>query len=57
MPAITRPIGWTASGDGSPQLPIGVMLAGKPAGEAALLSLAAQLEAADPGAGRHPPGW
>jgi amidase len=57
QPAITLPIGWTATGDGSPQLPIGVMLAGKPAGEAALLSLAAQLEAADPWVGRHPPGW
>ena len=57
QPAITLPIGWTASGDGSPRLPIGVMLAGKPAGEAALLSLAAQLEAADPWGGKHPPGW
>lgn len=43
QPAITLPLGWSDEG-----LPIGVMLAGRPAGEALLLSLAAQLEAARP---------
>jgi amidase len=34
-----------------------VMLVGRPAGEAALLALSAQLEAAAPWADRHPPMW
>jgi amidase len=41
QPAVTLPLHRTAGG-----LPVGVMLAGRPAGEAELLSLAAQVEAA-----------
>ncbi len=53
MPAISLPLHWTAGG-----LPVGVMLAGRPAGEEALLSLAAQLEAAVGGfTSRTPPTW
>ena len=40
-----------------PPLPIGVMLAGRPADEATLVSLSAQLEDAVPWVDRHPPGW
>jgi amidase len=52
MPAISLPLHWTAPG-----LPVGVMLAARPAEEELLLGLAAQVEAAAPWAGRHPPGW
>ena len=52
QPAISLPLYESSEG-----LPIGVMLIGRPAGEAALLSLAAQLEAALPWAGRHPAIW
>jgi amidase len=52
QPAISLPLAWTSDG-----LPIGVMLAGRPAGEAALLSLAGQLEAARPWIDRHPECW
>jgi amidase len=52
MPAVSLPLHWTRSG-----LPVGVMLAGRPAEEELLLSLAAQVEAAAPWSGRHPPGW
>ena len=52
QPAVSLPMHWTPSG-----LPVGVMLAGRPAGEAGLLSLAAQLEEAAPWADRHPAGW
>jgi amidase len=52
MPAISLPLHWTPSG-----LPVGVMVAARPAEEALLLSLAAQVEAAAPWADRHPPGW
>ncbi len=51
QPAVTLPLWWA---DG---LPIGVMLAGRPADEATLLSLSAQLEAARPWLDRHPPLW
>jgi amidase len=40
--------------EGEDGLPLGVQLAGQPAGEAGLLALAAQLEAAAPWAHRHP---
>ena len=41
--------------EGEDGLPLGVQLVGRPAGEAALLALAAQLEAASPWAQRRPP--
>ncbi len=43
LPAIALPVGFDSNG-----LPISVQLIGKPAGEATLISLAAQLEAANP---------
>lgn len=53
QPAISLPVGWTDDG-----LPVGVMLAGRPAGEEALLALAAQIEAAMTGPSpRRPPLW
>jgi amidase len=50
LPAMSLPLHWTDAG-----LPIGVHAIGPPAGDALLLSLAAQLEAARPWAGRRPP--
>jgi amidase len=50
LPAMSLPLHW--NGDG---LPIGVQAIGPPAGEAVLLRLAAQIEAARPWAGRRPP--
>jgi amidase len=50
QPAITLPLYHGEDG-----LPVGVMIAGRPAGEGTLLSLAAQLEAASPWADRRPP--
>jgi amidase len=52
MPAVSLPLHWTPSG-----LPVGVMLAARPAEEELLLSLAAQIEAAAPWHERRPPGW
>ena len=52
QPAISLPLHQSAEG-----LPIGMMLVGRPRGEAALLSLAAQLEATLPWAQRRPPVW
>jgi amidase len=52
QPAVNVPLHWTDDG-----LPIGVMLVGRPAGEAGLISLSAQLEAARPWAQRHPDLW
>jgi amidase len=52
QPAITLPLYMTPTG-----LPIGVMLAGRPAGETALFGLAGQLEAARPWRDRHPECW
>jgi amidase len=52
QPAISLPLYQSAEG-----LPIGIMLVGRPRGEAPLLSLAAQLEAALPWTDRHPPVW
>jgi len=54
QPAVTVPMHWSG---GDPTLPIGVMLAGRPADEATLISLSAQLEDAVPWVDRHPPGW
>ncbi|MDQ2835870.1 MAG: amidase [Actinomycetota bacterium] len=52
QPAASLPLHWTAGG-----LPVGVMLVGRPAGEAALLALCAQIESASPWSHRHPPIW
>ena len=52
MPAISLPLHWTEAG-----LPVGVMVAGRPAQDHLLLALAAQLEAAEPWHDRHPPCW
>jgi amidase len=52
MPAVSLPLHWTPAG-----LPVGVMIAARPAEEELLLSLAAQIETAAPWQGRHPPGW
>jgi len=52
QPAVSLPLGWTAAG-----LPVGMMLAGRPAGDAALLTVAAQIEAAVPWHRRRPAGW
>jgi amidase len=50
LPAISLPLDETADG-----LPIGIQFTGPPAGEAVLLSLATQLEAAQPWADRRAP--
>jgi len=52
MPAVSLPLHWTPSA-----LPVGVMLAARPAEEALLLALAAQVEAASAWSDRRPPGW
>lgn len=52
MPAVSLPLHWTPDG-----LPVGVMLAARPAEEQLLLSLAAQVETAAPWHDRRPPGW
>ncbi len=52
MPAISLPLHWTPDG-----LPVGVMLAARPAEEELLLSLSAQVEQAAPWHERRPPGW
>jgi amidase len=52
MPAVSLPLHWTSSG-----LPVGVMLAARPAEEELLLALAAQVEDAAPWIGRRPTGW
>ncbi|MGZ4457455.1 MAG: amidase [Nocardioides sp.] len=52
MPAVSLPLHWTPDG-----LPVGVMLAARPAEEELLLALAAQVEQAAPWSDRRPPGW
>ena len=52
MPAVSLPLHWT--GDG---LPVGVMLAARPAEEELLLAVSAQVERAAPWGDRRPPGW
>jgi amidase len=52
QPAMSLPLHWTAEG-----LPVGVMLAGRPAGDAALLAVAAQVEDAAPRQLRSPACW
>jgi len=52
QPAVSLPLHWSAAG-----LPIGVMLVGRPADEATLIALSAQLEAALPWVDRRPAMW
>jgi amidase len=52
MPAVSLPLHHTPEG-----LPVGVMLAARPAEEDLLLALATQVEAAAPWADRRPPRW
>jgi amidase len=52
QPAVSVPLHWSDDG-----LPIGVMLAGRMADEATLISLSAQLEAARPWKDKHPEIW
>jgi amidase len=52
QPAVSVPLYWTPDG-----LPIGTMLVGRPADEATLLALSAQVEAARPWEHRHPAVW
>ena len=52
MPALSLPTHWTPEG-----LPVGVMVAGRPAEDELLLSLAAQVEQASDWVGRTPPRW
>jgi amidase len=56
MPAISLPIHWAEQSDG-PVLPVGVMLAARPAEEELLLSVSAQVEATAPWTDRRPPSW
>ena len=52
QPAVSLPLHWTDDG-----LPVGVMLAARPAEEELLLAVSAQVEAAAPWVHRRPPGW
>lgn len=52
MPAASLPLHWTDD-----DLPVGVMIAARPAEEELLLALCAQVEEAAPWAHRRPPGW
>jgi amidase len=52
QPAVNVPLHWSPD-----NLPIGVMLVGRPADEATLISLSAQLEEARPWRERHPAMW
>jgi amidase len=50
LPAVSLPLYWSEAG-----LPIGVQLVGRPADEATLIRVSAQLEQARPWGGRRPP--
>jgi amidase len=50
LPAVSLPLAWNADG-----LPIGVQLVGRPAGEATLFRVSAQVEQARPWRDRRPP--
>ena len=52
QPAVNVPLHWTDA-----NLPIGIMLVGRPGDEVTLLRLAAQIEAAEPWAHRKPEIW
>lgn len=51
QPAVSLPLSWSADG-----IPLGIQLIGRPAADAPLLRLAAQLEEARPWRDRRPPG-
>ncbi len=55
LPAVSLPLHWANGSTGV--LPVGVQLVGRRFGDAALLSLAAQLERAAPWRDRRPPTW
>ena len=55
IPAVSLPMHVTEPTTTRPALPVGVMLAGRPREDGALLSLAAQVEGADPWSHRRPP--
>jgi amidase len=57
QPSVNVPLHWTAPAGDPTALPIGIQLVGRPGGEATLLRLAAQLEAAEPWAHRRPACW
>ncbi len=57
MPAVSLPLHWTAPRPDRPALPVGVMLAARPAEEQLLLAVAAQIETAAPWQQRRPPRW
>jgi amidase len=50
LPAVSLPLSWSSGG-----LPVGVQLVGRPAGEATLIRVSAQLEQARPWGDRRPP--
>ena len=55
VPAVSLPLHVTEPTTTRPALPVGVMLAGRPREDGTLLSLAAQVERADPWSHRRPP--
>ena len=50
LPAVSLPLSWSGEG-----LPIGVQLVGRPADEATLFRVSAQVESAHPWRDRRPP--
>ncbi|GAA5150565.1 amidase [Nocardioides marinquilinus] len=56
MPAVSLPLHWTPATDDHPPLPVGVMLAARPAEDELLVSLAAQVERAASWHDRRAPG-
>ena len=54
QPAMTLPLHWTQATDTTPELPVGVMFAGRFGDEATLFRLGAQLEGARPWFARKP---
>lgn len=49
QPAVSLPLYWTEGG----RIPVGVQLVGRPADEATLIALSAQIEEANPWRGRY----
>ncbi|CAB4634760.1 unannotated protein [freshwater metagenome] len=52
QPAVSLPLHWTSTG-----IPVGMQFIGRPFDEVTLISLAAQLEQAQPWRDRHPAMW